>query len=74
VIDHESDAWQITGGRQGGRQFARPNQQVENEASCPDDREPSAHRRTQQPLRIGLVVDLVTDPDQPHTTWTVPDR
>ena len=65
MVDHETKPRHLPGHDQGRRQLARADQQVVGQAGRLDRRQPSPHVRTKQPVRVGLVVDLVADPDEP---------
>ncbi len=52
-------------------QFARADQQVVNEVGVGDGRDPPPHVITGEPSGVGLVVDLVADPDEPIATRAV---
>ena len=49
---------------EGGRQLSGADEQVVDESGLADRPDPAADVVTQQPLRVGLVVDLVADPDE----------
>ena len=53
-------------GRQRGGQLARPDEQVVGEPGAPDRRMPRRTSGRGKPVGIGLVVDLVADPDEPR--------
>ena len=55
-----------SGRRERRRQLARPDQQVVDEPGVADRRDPAIDVGPQEPLGIGLVVDLVADPDEPR--------
>ena len=49
---------------EGRRQLARPDEEVVGEARRADGRDPADDVVAGQPVRVGLVVDLVADPDE----------
>ena len=65
VVDDEPDVRQAAGDGQRRRQLARPDEQVVGEARpAPTAAMPATDVVAAQPVRIGLVVDLVADPDE----------
>ena len=64
VIDDEPDIRQAPGKLHGRRQLARSQEEVVGETGRSDGPDPADHVRAQEPRRVRLVVNLVTDPDQ----------
>ena len=62
---------QVAAPSQRRRQLARPDQQVVDETGATDGPDPAPDVVAQQPIRIGLVVDLVADPDQAVAAGTL---
>ena len=49
----------------GGRQLARPDEEVVRETRATDGGDPASDVGAKEPLRVVLVVDLVADADEP---------
>src|SRR5437868_14213711 len=64
VIDNESHVRQSLHQRERGGQLARAHEDVVREASLTDRGDASAHVLFPEPLGIGLVVNLMADPDE----------
>ena len=69
VVDRRTGARAAPGRRSRAAGSSRgADEQVVGEAGRLDGGEPAADVRADEPVRIGLVVDLVADPDQPVAT------
>ena len=72
MVDDEPDLRQRTGTVDGRRQLARPDQEVVREPGGAHGRDAPPDVGASQPVRIGLVVDLVADPDEAVAARAVP--
>ena len=68
VVDDKPNLGVPLHGLQRGRQLSGANKDVIGQPGLPHRGDPVLHIFTQQPRRIGLVVDLVTDADQEAPT------
>ena len=64
MVDHEPHARKVAHQREGGRQLARAHEDIVREADLSHGRHPPAHVGSAEPLGVGFVVHLVTDPDE----------
>ena len=65
VVDDEPETGHLPGHDQRRRQLARADEEVVGQAGRLDRGQPAPHVRAEEPVRVGLVVDLVADPDEP---------
>ncbi len=71
VVKHELQAGELPDRFDGGGQFPGADQQVVAEAAGLHGGEAAVHVRAREPVRVGLVVDLVTHADQPAAAGVI---
>ena len=74
VIKYELQARKFPDRINGGGQLPRADQQVVGEAVCLYGGEAAVHVGAREPVRVRLVVDLVTYADQPATGGAIEER
>jgi hypothetical protein len=74
VVDDEAELGQPLGRRPGRRQLPLADQQVVGEPGLGDRGQPLQHLAAEEPRRVGLVVNLVADPDQGVAAGCRPQR